>query len=53
MEYAHDKDIVHRDVKPENILIALDGTVKIADFAGESIVAGYLVLDEIENARIR
>lgn len=29
---AHDSDIIHRDVKPSNILILPDGTVKILDF---------------------
>lgn len=32
LQYAHDKGVVHRDVKPENILMAADGAVKIADF---------------------
>lgn len=30
--FAHTVDIVHRDVKPENILIEPDGAVKIVDF---------------------
>ena len=32
LECAHERNIVHRDVKPQNIIISVDGTVKVADF---------------------
>lgn len=32
LSYAHAIPVVHRDLKPDNILIAADGTVKVLDF---------------------
>jgi len=32
LAYAHEQDIVHRDIKPGNILLGARGEVKIADF---------------------
>jgi serine/threonine-protein kinase len=32
LQHAHDHGLIHRDVKPHNLLVRADGTLKVTDF---------------------
>lgn len=40
LEHAHSHGVLHRDVKPENILLGSDGTAKLTDFGISSVREG-------------
>ena len=43
LDFAHGHDVVHRDVKPSNIMIQADGKVKLADFGIARLVTATTV----------
>ena len=40
LQHIHGHDLIHRDIKPDNVLISIDGKIKIADF-GTAIITCY------------
>ena len=38
--HAHERGVIHRDLKPDNVFVARDGTVKLADFGIAQLAQG-------------
>ena len=53
LHYAHERGVLHRDVKPANVLIAEDGMVKVTDFGIAQVLGGDRDGDHARGLRAR
>ena len=52
IEAAHNKGIIHRDIKPQNIIISTEGKVKVTDFGIARAATSNTISSEIGRAHV-